>query len=47
MWDYKIGEKLDKNKGERKGTVKLGRDIYERMKPKNVSEKEQGRENKI
>ena len=43
MWDYKIGETLKREKGERKGTVKLGRsygrDIYERMKPKNGSKK--------
>ena len=45
MWGYKKGETLKRNKEERKGTVKYGRYIYERMKTRKGGNKETGREN--
>ena len=30
VWDYKVGETMKRNKGERKGTIKLGRLTWER-----------------
>ena len=29
IWDYKIGETLKRNKGEKNGTVKWGRGTWE------------------
>ena len=30
IWDYKIRQTLNRNKGERKGTIKCGRVTWER-----------------
>ena len=49
IWGYKVGDTLNRNKGERKETIKYGRVTWEetcmrRKKTRKGTKKEEGRE---